>query len=99
MFVVYNPTCYEEELQEKVSKQLTLREVEYLEKIRLMDMTMYGEVLRELYRYKPGLQTIKRFNESATSDSISLMPSAPCGENPRILAGVWAQLIEWMNKD
>ena len=88
MFIVYNPTCYEEELREKISKQLTLREVEYLEKIRLMDMTMYGEVLRELYRYKPGLQTIKRFNESATSDSISLMPSAPCGENPRILAGV-----------
>ncbi|XP_066918022.1 innexin inx3-like [Clytia hemisphaerica] len=77
MFVVYNPTCYEEELRERISEQLTLREIEYLEKIRLMDMTMYGEVIRELYRYKPGLQTIKRFNESATSDSVSLMPSAP----------------------
>ena len=61
--------------------------MEYLDKIQRLDITMYGEILRELTRYKPGIQAIKKFDESKTSDMITLLPLAPVSEN-RILAGV-----------
>ncbi|XP_066918029.1 innexin inx2-like [Clytia hemisphaerica] len=86
-FWVYSPKIFETQLSNKVHAQLTLREMEYLEKIQRLDITMYGEILRELTRYKPGIQAIKKFDDSKTSDMITLLPLAPVSEN-RILAGV-----------
>ena len=67
------------QLADDVNAQLTIREMEYLEKIRSMDMTMYGEVLRELTRFKPDIQIIKKFQ--TTDGEIMLLPSAPLGQH------------------
>ena len=82
------------QLSDKVNSQLTLREMEYLDKIRQMDMTMYGEILRELIRYKPNIGTIKKFAPQATSETVTLLPSAP-KENgvPRANADPWGRSI------
>ncbi|XP_066918028.1 innexin inx1-like isoform X2 [Clytia hemisphaerica] len=79
MFWVYSPKLFDHEtsLSNRVHSQLTLREMEYLDKIRQMDMTMYGEILRELTRYKPSIGSIKKFAPQTTSEMITLLPSAP----------------------
>ena len=64
---------------DRVHSQLTLREMEYLDKIGQMDMTMYGEILRELIRLKPGIIAIKKYAPQITGSSgtATLIPSAP----------------------
>lgn len=66
---------------DRVHSQLTLREMEYLDKISQMDMTMYGEILRELIRLKPGIVAIKKYAPQITgaSGTATLIPSAPAG--------------------
>ena len=59
--------------------QLTLREMEYLDKIRQIDMTMYGEILRELTRFKPDIHVIKKYQ--TVNGDVMLLPSAPVGQN------------------
>ena len=67
----------EKNLSDDVNGQLTCREMEYLDKIRQIDMTMYGEILRELTRFKPEIHTIKKFAPQTTSELVTLLPSAP----------------------
>jgi len=81
MIVVYYPKYSTKTMKyHRVHSQLTLREMEYLDKISQMDMTMYGEILRELIRFKPDLQVIKKFKDSTTNEMVTLLPTAPCPE-------------------
>jgi len=81
MYWIFNPKQIgNKSLSDRVHSQLTLREMEYLDKIRLMDMTMYGEILRELTRFKPDIHTIKKYQKS-NGEIITLLPSAPPGHN------------------
>ena len=65
-------------LSARVHAQLTLREMEYLDKIRNVDLTMYGEILRELSRFKPDIQTLKKY-KTPNGEMVTLLPSAPIG--------------------
>jgi len=82
LFWMYYPKFFKKDnpLSHRVHAQLTLREMEYLEKIREIDMTMYGEILRELIRFKPDIHAIKKFAPQANSESIVLLPTAPVNE-------------------
>ena len=68
-------------MSDKVHSQLTIREMEYLDKIKEMDITMYGEILRELNRFKPGVNAIKKFQDAAALDRVVILPTAPADEN------------------
>uniref|UniRef100_A0A7M6DJQ0 Innexin n=1 Tax=Clytia hemisphaerica TaxID=252671 RepID=A0A7M6DJQ0_9CNID len=81
LFWVYYPKFFpKKSLSDRVHSQLTLREMEYLDKIRSVDLTMYGEILRELTRFKPDIQTLKRFQTPNGCEMITLLPTAPLGD-------------------
>ena len=79
MYWIYYQLLVEQgHLSDRVNSQLTIREMEYLDKINQMDMTMYGEIVRELIRFKPNIGTIKKFApQTSRSEMINLMPTAP----------------------
>jgi len=82
MFWVYYPKYFNKRsLSDRVHSQLTLREMEYLDKIRSVDLTIYGEILRELTRYKPDIQAIKKYN-TCKGEMVTLLPTAPMGNAP-----------------
>ena len=62
-------------LTNKVNPQLTLREIEYLDKIRQMDLVIYGELLRELSHDRPSA-----FSSSMTHDETSMVTLLPNGK-------------------
>lgn len=83
MFWIYRPKFFpKESLSDKVTAQLTIREMEYLEKIKSIDLTVYGELLIELTRYRPDLNSVKRYGNSPNGEALTLLPSAPTAENP-----------------
>lgn len=52
--------------------------MEYLDKIKQMNMTMHGEILLELTRFKPDIYVIKKFaTQMDGSGTTALLPSAP----------------------
>ena len=80
-WIYYQLLVEEERLSDKVNAQLTIREMEYLDKINQMDMTMYGEIVRELIRFKPNIGNMKKFaSQISPSEMVNLMPTAP-GDN------------------
>ena len=80
LFWVYYPKLFpKNSLSDRVHSQLTLREMEYLDKIRNVDLTMYGEILRELTRFKPDIHTLKKY-KTPKGEMITLLPSAPLGD-------------------
>ena len=80
-WIYYQLLVEEERLSDKVNAQLTIREMEYLDKINQMDMTMYGEIVRELIRFKPNIGKMKKFaSQISPSEMVNLMPTAP-GDN------------------
>ncbi|XP_066915800.1 innexin shaking-B-like [Clytia hemisphaerica] len=61
----------ENPLSNKFTTQLTLRELQYLDKMEDMDLTMYGELLRELSQNKS-----KTFSAAdGTSEMVTLLPA------------------------
>ena len=84
LFWVYYPKLFpKNSLSDRVHSQLTLQEMEYLDKIRNVDLTMYGEILRELTRFKPDIQTLKKY-KTPKGEIITLLPSAPCDMNKQV---------------
>ena len=87
VFWIYSTKLFGEDsiLSDKVHSQLTIREMEYLDKIKEMDITMYGEILRELTRFKPDIHTIKKFNTAANIEMVTVLPTAPVDVNRHIM--------------
>lgn len=83
VFWIYSTRIFGEEsiMSDRVHSQLTIREMEYLDKIKEMDITMYGEILRELTRFKPDIHTIKKFNTAANMENVTVLPTAPVDAN------------------
>lgn len=85
MFWIYWPKFfYKESLSDRVAAQLTVREIEYLDKIKSIDMAVYGEILLELTRYRPDLTTVKKYAHTPNGGEVlTLLPTAPqVVENP-----------------
>ena len=78
-WIFYSGPVGRSSITDSIHSQLTLREMQYLDKIRQMDMSMYGEILRELTQFKPDLHVIKKY-QSMTGE-VLLLPSAPMGQN------------------
>lgn len=78
-WIFYSNPGGRESFSDSIHSQLTLREMQYLDKIRQMDMTMYGEVLRELTQFKPDIHVMKKY-QSMTRE-VLLLPSAPMGQH------------------
>ena len=65
--------------------------MEYLDKIKEMDITMYGEILRELTRFKPDIHAIKKFTTAAAAnmEMVTVLPTAPIDHNRLSMRGLW----------
>lgn len=83
IFWIYSIKIFGEDsiLADRVHSQLTIREMEYLDKIKEMDITMYGEILRELNRFKPDIHVIKKFHVATALDRVTILPTAPVDQN------------------
>ena len=68
-------------LRDKVTAQLTIREMQYLDKIKESDLAIYGDILKELTRYRPDFTSVKKYTSSRTADGLTLLPTAPKVEN------------------
>lgn len=49
---------------DNINSLLTLREIEYLECLKELDLSLYGEVLKEVIRTRPDLFSLKKYFDS-----------------------------------
>lgn len=85
MFWIYQPKFFSKKsLSDRVTAQLTIREMEYLEKIKSIDLSVYGEILMELTRYRPDLTSVKKYAKAQNGEALTLLPSAPFIENSKV---------------
>lgn len=67
VFWMHNPSNCRESMSGKIHSLLTLREIEYLEMIKTINLSLYGEILRELTKARPDLFALTKYfnNESS----------------------------------
>ena len=67
VFWMHHPSNCHESMSGKIHSLLTLREIEYLEMIKTINLALYGEILRELTKARPDLFALTKYfnNESS----------------------------------